>query len=114
MASRSGQAPVAPKAEGGGSFEHRLRAFARAHMEHLFAHAMTVRLLLREVFSGGEQWQRLLIDHVVGDIVRRLRAIFEDGQAQIVPAFADTTRWILEDLWVETEFDTDGAGHPLL
>jgi TetR/AcrR family transcriptional regulator len=69
-------------AEGGGSFEERLRAFARAHMEHLFAHAMTVRLLLREVFTGGEKWQRLLIDRVVGDIVRRLRAIFEKGQAE--------------------------------
>ena len=69
-------------AEGGGSFEQRLRVFVRAHMEHLFAHAMTVRLLLREVFSGGEKWQRLLMDHVVGDIVRRLRAIFENGQAE--------------------------------
>jgi len=69
-------------AEGGGTFEQRLRVFARAHMEHLFGHAMTVRLLLREVFTGEEKWQRLLIDHVVGDIVRRLRAIFEKGQAE--------------------------------
>jgi X-Pro dipeptidyl-peptidase len=38
--------------------------------------------------------------------------VFVDGQAQIVPAFADTTRWIREDLWVETEFDTDGDGRP--
>ncbi len=36
--------------------------------------------------------------------------VIEDGQAQIVPAFADTTRWIREDLWVETEFDTDADG----
>ncbi|NNF38516.1 MAG: Xaa-Pro dipeptidyl-peptidase [Gemmatimonadetes bacterium] len=36
--------------------------------------------------------------------------VFVDGQAQIVPAFADTTRWIREDLWVETEFDIDGDG----
>jgi TetR/AcrR family transcriptional regulator len=69
-------------AEGDGTFEQRLRAFAQGHMEHLFAHTMTVRLLLREVFTGDEKWQRLLIDHVVGDIVRRLRAIFEKGQAE--------------------------------
>ncbi|MEQ9570018.1 MAG: Xaa-Pro dipeptidyl-peptidase, partial [Longimicrobiales bacterium] len=36
--------------------------------------------------------------------------VFEDGQAQVVPAFADTAQWIREDLWVETEFDTDGDG----
>ncbi|HEX6069368.1 MAG TPA: CocE/NonD family hydrolase, partial [Longimicrobiaceae bacterium] len=36
--------------------------------------------------------------------------VFRDGQAQVVPAFADTTRWIREDLWVETEFDSDGDG----
>lgn len=69
-------------AEGAGPFPQRLRAFARAHMEHLFGHATTVRLLLREVFTGRDKWQRLLIDHVVGDIVRRLRAIFEKGQAE--------------------------------
>ena len=37
-------------------------------------------------------------------------AIFVDGQAQVVPAFADTTQWVRHDLWVETEFDTDGDG----
>ena len=40
------------------------------------------------------------------------RPVFEDGQAQIVPAFQDTTLWIREELWVETEFDTDGDGKP--
>ncbi len=38
--------------------------------------------------------------------------VIEDGQAQIVPAFADSTTWIRHDLWVETEFDTDGDGMP--
>src|SRR5690606_32657753 len=33
-----------------------------------------------------------------------------DGQAQIVPAFADSNTWIREELWVETEFDSDGDG----
>ncbi len=35
---------------------------------------------------------------------------FVGGQAQIVPAFADSTQWIRETLWVETEFDSDGDG----
>ena len=40
----------------------------------------------------------------------QVRPVFEDGQAQIVPAFADMTTWIRHDLWVETEFDSDGDG----
>ncbi len=36
--------------------------------------------------------------------------VFEDGQAQIVPAFEDSEAWIREELWVETEFDSDGDG----
>ena len=36
--------------------------------------------------------------------------IFRDGQVQIVPAFQDPESWIREELWVETEFDTDGDG----
>ena len=36
--------------------------------------------------------------------------VIEDGQAQVVPAFADSSAWIRHDLWVETEFDTDGDG----
>ena len=36
--------------------------------------------------------------------------VIENGEAQIVPAFADTSTWIRQELWVETEFDTDGDG----
>ncbi len=36
--------------------------------------------------------------------------VFEDGQAQVVEAFADSSRWIREELYVETEFDSDGDG----
>ena len=36
--------------------------------------------------------------------------IFRDGQAQVVPAFADSTQWIRHHLWVEAEFDSDGDG----
>jgi X-Pro dipeptidyl-peptidase len=38
--------------------------------------------------------------------------VFEDGQAQIVEAFADTATWIREEIWVEAEFDSDGDGSP--
>jgi len=38
------------------------------------------------------------------------RPIFRDGQAQVVPAFQDPASWIREELWVETEFDSDGDG----
>ena len=38
--------------------------------------------------------------------------VIEDGQAQIIPAFNDPSKWIRHDLWVETEFDSDGDGDP--
>ena len=38
--------------------------------------------------------------------------VIEDGQAQVVPAFADSATWIRHDLWVETGFDSDGDGRP--
>ncbi len=38
--------------------------------------------------------------------------VFVDGEAQVVPAFNDPETWIRHDLWVETEFDTDGDGRP--
>jgi len=34
--------------------------------------------------------------------------IFKNGEAQIVPGFQDPKDWVRHDLWVETEFDTDG------
>ncbi len=38
--------------------------------------------------------------------------VIEDGQVQVVEAFADSTTWIREQLWVETSFDSDGDGRP--
>lgn len=38
------------------------------------------------------------------------KPIFKDGEAQVVEAFNNPEEWIREDLWVETEFDTDGDG----
>lgn len=40
------------------------------------------------------------------------RPAFVDGQAQVVEAFEDATRWLRHDLWVETDFDSDGDGRP--
>jgi len=38
------------------------------------------------------------------------KPFFENGEAQVVPAFEDPENWIREDLWVVTEFDSDGDG----
>lgn len=38
------------------------------------------------------------------------KPVFKDGEAQIVEAFKDASKWLRHDLWVETEFDTDGDG----
>ena len=40
----------------------------------------------------------------------KAKPIFKDGEAQIVKAFEDQSKWIRHDLWVETNFDTDGDG----
>jgi X-Pro dipeptidyl-peptidase len=45
-----------------------------------------------------------------GQAAPRTLPVFADGQAQIVEAFRDPARWIRHDLWVETEFDSDGDG----
>jgi len=38
--------------------------------------------------------------------------VFRNGQAQIVRAFSDKKTWIEEELWVETDFDSDRDGKP--
>ncbi len=43
---------------------------------------------------------------------QQVGAIFKDGEAQVVPEFTDQNQWISHDLWVQTEFDTDGDGKP--
>lgn len=37
-------------------------------------------------------------------------AVIKDGEAQVVASFNDPDFWIRHDLWVETEFDSDGDG----
>lgn len=36
--------------------------------------------------------------------------VIKDGQAQVIPEFENPDDWVRHDLWVETEFDTDGDG----
>ncbi len=36
--------------------------------------------------------------------------IIKDGETQVVPEFKDPKQWLRHDLWVETEFDSDGDG----
>jgi X-Pro dipeptidyl-peptidase len=36
--------------------------------------------------------------------------VFVNGMAQIVPAFQDSSGWIRQNLWVETDFDSDRDG----
>ncbi len=38
--------------------------------------------------------------------------VFENGEAQVLPEFSDPDLWIRHDLWVKTEFDSDGDGKP--
>lgn len=45
-----------------------------------------------------------------GTAQEKATPVFKDGEAQIVAAFDTPDRWIRHDLWVETDFDTDGDG----
>jgi X-Pro dipeptidyl-peptidase len=40
------------------------------------------------------------------------KPVFADGEAQVVPEFNDPDYWVRHELWVETEFDSDGNGKP--
>lgn len=51
----------------------------------------------------------LLLSFSLG-LSAQVKPIFENGEAQIVPELKDSANWIRHDLWVETEFDTDGDG----
>ena len=39
-----------------------------------------------------------------------VRPVIKNGESQVVEAFKDPESWIRHDLWVETEFDSDGDG----
>lgn len=52
----------------------------------------------------------LFLDIGSSDLLAQVKPIFENEEAQIVPELKDSANWIRHDLWVETEFDTDGDG----
>ena len=45
-----------------------------------------------------------------GQMTPKASPVFENGEAQVVEAFSDPSKWIRHDLWVETTFDSDGDG----
>ena len=67
-------------------------------MKKYFPLSLLIAILIANVFSINSQSSVKAVP------------IFKDGEAQIVPGFEDDTKWIRHDLWVETEFDTDGDG----
>ncbi len=46
------------------------------------------------------------------DQAKTIVPVIVDGEAQKIPAFENPDDWIRHDLWVETEFDSDGDGKP--
>jgi len=41
---------------------------------------------------------------------KKAKPVFKDGEAQVVKAFDTPKKWVRHDLFVETDFDTDGDG----
>lgn len=60
------------------------------------------------VGAGAAVWTAAVVLPGAQGAAQKTGPVFQDGQAQIVPAFADETQWIRHRLWVETEFDSDG------
>lgn len=50
------------------------------------------------------------VSSVVPTQAETAKPVFENGQAQVVAAFATPSEWVRESLWVETEFDSDQDG----
>ena len=73
---------------------------------------MTLRVRrMAAVFSvGALVASALTFSSTVEAAPQDVGPIFVNGQAQIVPEFADPSTWIRQQLWVETDFDTDGDG----
>ena len=65
-------------------------------------------------FFSSENILRLLATGILLDgttlAEEPAKPVFKDGEAQVVEAF--NNGWIRHDLWVETEFDSDGNGKP--
>jgi X-Pro dipeptidyl-peptidase len=67
-------------------------------------------LLRSATFRSSLCITALVMASIAPAVGQGARPVFVDGEAQIVPAFADSSDWVRDELWVETEFDTDGDG----
>ncbi len=69
-------------------------------------------LLLSIVICGQSEIAAQKVKRKAGATVQAVLTVpvIVDGEAQKIPAFENPDNWIREDLWVETEFDTDGDG----
>lgn len=52
----------------------------------------------------------ILLLYSVSQLNAQIVPVFENGEAQVVPEFENSDNWLRHDLWVETEFDSDGDG----
>ena len=71
---------------------------------------LRVRRIAAVVSVGALVASALTFSSAVEAAPQDVGPIFVNGQAQIVPEFEDPSGWIRQQLWVETEFDTDGDG----
>ena len=66
-----------------------------------FAKSIVVLLSIALVSGGSLMAQKK--KNKIGPIIK-------DGMTQVVPEFNDPDKWIKHDLFVESEFDSDGDG----
>ncbi len=71
--------------------------------------------ILRESNSVNMKWNETLWASSLFIVLQatataQVGPVFMDGEAQVVEAFSNPDQWIREDLWVETNFDSDGDG----
>jgi X-Pro dipeptidyl-peptidase len=52
----------------------------------------------------------ITVSHLSAQTASKAAPVFKDGEAQVVEAFNNPDNWLRHDLWVETDFDTDGDG----
>ncbi|QDV45444.1 Xaa-Pro dipeptidyl-peptidase [Stieleria neptunia] len=71
---------------------------------------MLLLRLARPILSTLFIFTLLLAGRSVGIAADPAKPVFKDGEAQVVKAFEDSDYWIRHDLWVKTEFDSDGDG----
>ncbi|MEE4214994.1 MAG: Xaa-Pro dipeptidyl-peptidase, partial [Bacteroidales bacterium] len=67
-------------------------------MKNLLRYLFASALILSTLLTAGQNPGRTKVP------------LIADGQAQVIPEFSDPDTWIRHDLWVETEFDSDGDG----